>query len=136
MLPKEVLIEFPDGSYIPASLAHGGNGITVYGFADSAVLPKISSPVLVSGKDLKIGQTALAISTDGFAATGIVARVSNKGIYTTLPDIGIGSAVVDLSGNIIGISGGSVSGFLISSNVITTLLTATTTAATSTAVVK
>lgn len=135
-LPKEVLIEFPDGSYIPASLAHGGNGITIYGFADSAVLPKIPSPVLVSGKDLKIGQTALAISTDGFAATGIVARVSNKGIYTTLPDIGAGSAVVDLAGNIIGISGGSVSGFLIPSNVITTLLTATTTTATSTAVVK
>jgi len=132
-LPKEVLIEFTNGSFIPASLAHAGKGIAIYGFADDAVLPKMTSPVLVAPGDLKLGETALALSADGFAATGIVARVSEKGIYTTLPDIGAGSAAVDLSGNLIGIGAGVTPGLLIGTNVITVLLTATSTAATSTA---
>ncbi|MFA5996259.1 MAG: hypothetical protein WC790_00860 [Candidatus Paceibacterota bacterium] len=135
-LPKEVLIEFTNGSFIPASLAHAGKGIAIYGFADDATLPKMVSPVLVAPGDLKLGETALALSADGFAATGIVARVSEKGIHTTLPDIGTGSAVVDLSGNLIGIGAGATPGFLIGTNVITTLLTATSTAATSTAATK
>ncbi|MDO8231633.1 MAG: hypothetical protein Q7T37_00275 [bacterium] len=130
--PKEALMEFPDGTIIPASLAHAGNGIAVYGFADDAALPKMASPILVAAKDLNLGQTALAISAEGFAATGIVARVSGKGIYTTLPDMGVGSAAVDLSGNLIGISAGGTPGLLISAEKITALLTATSTTATST----
>lgn len=135
-LPKEALIEFPDGSHIPASLAHQGDGITIYGFSDDAALPKISSPVLVAASNLRLGETALAISAEGAAATGIVARVSAKGIYTTLPDIGAGSAAVDLSGNLIGIGAGATPGFLISADKITALLTATSTTATSTASAK
>jgi len=130
--PKEALMEFPDGTIIPASLAHAGNGIAIYGFADDAAIPKMTSPVLVAAKDLKLGQTALAISAEGFAATGIVARVSGKGIYTTLPDMGVGSAAVDLSGNLIGINAGGISGLLISADKITALLMATSTTATST----
>ncbi len=135
-LPKEALIEFSDGSYSPASLAHSGDGIVIYGFADSASLPRISSPVLVNPNDLKLGQTALAISLDGSATTGIVARVSSKGVHTTLPDIGVGSAAIDLSGNVIGISAGVIPGLLIPANWITSLLTSTSTTATSTASTK
>ncbi len=136
ILPQEVLVGFSDGTYISASRAHGGDGIIIYGFADNAVLPKITSPVLVDSNNLKLGQTALAISTDGSATTGIVARVSSKGVHTTLPDIGTGSAAVDLSGNLIGISAGGTPGFLIPSDRITTLLIATSTTATSTAVAR
>lgn len=135
-LPKEVLIEFPNGSFTPASLSHEGGGVSIYGFADNAVLPKISSPVLVAANDLKLGETALAFDVDGFASTGIVARISEKGVHTTLPDIGVGSAAVDLSGNLIGIGAGAVPGLLIPSNKISVLLIATSTAATSTAVIK
>ncbi|MHB0865447.1 MAG: hypothetical protein ACYC1Y_00885 [Minisyncoccota bacterium] len=135
-LPKEALIEFTNGSFVPASLAREGNGISVYGFADAAVLPKMSSPILIPSGNLKLGETALALGADGSAATGIVARVSEKGIHTTLPDIGTGSAVVDLSGNLIGISAGGTPGFLVSAGVITAILTATSTAATSTALAK
>jgi hypothetical protein len=134
-LPKEAVIEFADGSHVSASLAREGNGITVYGFADGASLPKASSPVLLNSKDLKLGQTVLALGVDGSAATGIVSRVTGKGIYTTLPDIGTGSAAVDLSGNLIGISAGATSGLLIGANVITALLTATTSSATATSTV-
>lgn len=126
-LPREALIEFPDGSYIAASLSHQGRGIAIYGFADGATLPKVTSPTLIAANNLKLGQTALAISTDGAASTGIVSRVSDKGIQTTLPDIGVGSAATDLSGNLIGISAGTVPGFLISADRIVDLLSATST---------
>ena len=132
ILPKEVLIGFPDNSFVAASLSHEGNGIMIYGFADAAKLPKAPATALVAASDLKLGETALAISADGSAATGIVARVSKKGVYTTLPDIGAGSAAVDLSGNLIGISAGAASGLLISADTIDALLSATSTPATST----
>lgn len=127
-LPKEVLVQFPDGAVIPASRARGGDGIYIYGFADAATLPKISSPTLVASADLKLGQTALAIGVDGSAATGIVSRVSTTGIHTTLPDIGTGSAAVDLSGNLIGIAAGGTQGLIISADKISALLAATSTA--------
>ncbi|MEK7604641.1 MAG: hypothetical protein AAB442_02500 [Patescibacteria group bacterium] len=132
-LPKEALISFTSGATSAASLVRQGGGIAIYGFADGAPLPKLTSPILISPSDLKLGQTVLALTADGSAATGIVARVNNKGIYTTLPDLGVGSAAVDLAGNLLGISTGNTSGFLIGTNVITSLLTATSTAATSTA---
>lgn len=126
-LPDEVLIEFTNGSYVAASLAHAGNGIAIYGFADDAVLPKLASPVLLAAGDLKLGQTALALGADGAAATGIVSRVSGTSVRTTLPDIGIGSAAVDLSGNLIGLADGAKQGSLISADAITALLAATST---------
>ncbi|HQT82590.1 MAG: hypothetical protein B7W98_00635, partial [Parcubacteria group bacterium 20-58-5] len=103
-LPQEALIEFTDGSYVAASISHAGKGITVYGFADDAVLPNMTSPTLLDTNSLKLGETVLALGADGSASTGIVSRVSTKGVYTTLPDIGVGSAAVDLSGNLIGVS--------------------------------
>jgi hypothetical protein len=133
ILPGEVLVEFTNGAYIAASLAHAGKGIAIYGFAGSASLPKMTSPTLIASGDLKLGGTVLALSADGAASTGIVSRVSVKGVYTTLPDIGTGSAAVDLSGNLIGIATGVTPGFLVGANTITALLTATSTTATSTA---
>lgn len=132
VLPKEVLIEFTNGSHIAASLVHEGKGIAIYGFADGVALPKTQSPTLIPASELKLGETVLAIGADGSAATGIVSRVSGKGVHTTLPDIGVGSAAVDLSGNLIGISAGTTQGLLISANIITALLNATSTIATST----
>lgn len=130
VLPQEAFIEFTNGTYLPASLDREGKGITIYGFSENATLPKMTSPTLVPASSLKLGETALTLGADGFASTGIVARVSGKGINTTLPDIGSGSAVVDLAGNLIGVSVGGTAGFLIGADVITALLTATSTAAT------
>ncbi len=133
-LPKEVLVGFTDGSYVGASLSHEGRGIAIYGFADKAPLFQTSAPELVSANNLKLGETALAIAADGSATTGIVARVGTDGIHTTLPDIGAGSATVDLSGNLIGIAAGGTAGLLIPTDAILALLTATSTTATSTPV--
>ena len=126
-LPKEVLIGFVDGSYIPASLAREGDGISIYGFADKAALPKASSPILVATGDLKHGETTVALTADGSAATGIIARVGERGVHTTLPDIGAGSAAVNLAGDLIGIGAGGTPGLLISAEKITALLIATST---------
>lgn len=126
-LPDEVLIEFTNGSYAAASLARAGKGVAIYGFADDAVLPKLASPALLATGDLKLGQTALALGADGSAATGIVSRVSGTSVRTTLPDIGVGSAVVDLSGNLIGLADGAKQGSLISAGAVAALLAATST---------
>lgn len=123
-LPKEVLIGFPSGALVPASLAKQGGGVAIYGFADAAPLPKATSPVLVSPDKLNLGQTALALGADGSASTGIIARVDANAVYTTLPDIGAGSAAVDLEGNVIGIGAGGTAGLLIPASVISTLLSA------------
>ena len=122
-LPREALIGFPGDIYIFASIAHEGDGVAIYGFADDATLPKATSPTLIATSDLKLGQTTLAIGADGSASTGIVARVSDDGVHTTLPDIGAGSAAVDLSGNLVGIGAGITPGLLIPTNKITALLT-------------
>lgn len=126
-LPKEALIEFQDGSFAPASLAHQGGGVAIYGFGNKAVLPKVSSPTLLASSDLALGQTVLAIGIDGSAASGIVSRVDKSGVHTTLPDIGAGSAAVDLQGNLIGIGAGGSAGLIYSSDKIKSLLTATST---------
>ena len=135
-LPKEVLIGFPGDIYITASLSRSGNGIAIYGFSDSVKLPKAPATTLVPSTALKLGQTALAIGADGSAATGIISRVGASGIHTTLPDIGTGTAAVDLSGNVIGIAAGETPGLLIPASVITALLSATSTTATTTAATK
>jgi hypothetical protein len=129
-LPKDVLVTFADGSTLPASLSREGNGIALYGFADGATFPSMPALSLVAAKDLRLGETALTLGTDGAAATGIVSRVWKDDIRTTLPSLGAGTAVVDLSGNLIGIVKGSeVSpGALFSADLVGALLSATSSA--------
>ncbi len=133
-LPRELVVTFSDGSSYPASLSRAGKGIVIYGFADDAKLPKISSPALLAPAHLKVGGTTLAVSADGTASTGIVSRIGTSSIFTTLSSasVGTGSAVVDLSGNLIGIVSGAPSGSLISAEVIAALLTSTSTVPTAT----
>jgi hypothetical protein len=126
-LPKEILVGFPGGTRIPASLARAGNGISIYGFSDKATLPKADAPALLAPTDLHLGDTALALTPDGSAATGIISRVNQEGVYTTLPDVGGGGAVVNLSGNLVGIGSGTLAGNLISASTIGNVLTATST---------
>ncbi len=125
--PKEIIVEFTNGALIPASLARAGEGVSIYGFADKATLPKADTPTLLSSSDLHLGETALALTGNGFAVTGIISRISADGVYTTLPNVGAGSAVVNLSGNLIGIGSGATSGLLIGASTVSAVLTATST---------
>ncbi|HVW82399.1 MAG TPA: hypothetical protein VHC68_00385 [Candidatus Paceibacterota bacterium] len=132
-LPAQAIIVFAGGTTSPASLAHEGGGIAIYGFGDSAELPAAPVPALVSPDTLKLGETVLAIDTDGSAATGIVSSVGKSAIGTTLGGIGTGVAAVDLSGNIVGLASGAAAGQLISAQGIFSLLSASSSATSSAA---
>lgn len=119
-LPREVVIVFPDGSSAEASLSRSGDTVTLYGFSDSATLPEAPAAKFVGFDSIAAGQTVVALAADGSAARGIVSKVDTAGISTTLAGIPAGSAAVNLSGDIIGISAGG--GSLVSAGNITALL--------------
>jgi hypothetical protein len=124
-LPNEVTIEFADNTTQMASLSHQGATLTIYGFGDAATIPSVPSPLIVDHSTLKPGQTAVAITADGSAVTGIVSKVDESGVNTNLPVTPAGVEAVDISGDIIGISSGTA-GLYYDADKITTLLTATT----------
>jgi hypothetical protein len=124
--PNTVIVEFADGTSQTASLSHQGATVTIYGFGDTATLPKVASPTIVPSASLKAGQAVVALTTDGSAVTGIISKVDETGVHTNLPLIPAGTTAVDLSGNIVGISMGTAGAYL-PADKITTLLNATTT---------
>ncbi len=126
-LPSQALIGFPDGSTAEVSLSHSTDAIVIYGFADKAALPAAGIPALVDPATLKIGETVLALDKNGAAVTGFVSKTDSGTGSTTLPATPRGSAVVDLSGNIVGISNGDNT--LDSAALISAALTATSTPA-------
>jgi hypothetical protein len=121
-LPKEVTIVFANGGSAPASLSKSGGGIAIYGFSDAAALPNAPSANLVPYGDLKAGQTTIAITRDNSALTGIVSKLSEAGVSTSLTGIPPGAASVNLSGAVIGIQG-LTPGLFIPTDSITALLT-------------
>ena len=121
-LPKEALIVFPGGVGVPASLSRGGATVTIYGFADQAVLPSVS-PDLLTSASLKQGQTAVGITRDGSAITAIISKVDPEGVRADLPGVPAGAGVVNISGDLIGIAS-SVPGLIYSADKILTLLSA------------
>lgn len=120
-LPREVMVVFANGESSAASLSKQGGGIAIYGFSDNATLPDAPATNPVPAAELKAGQTAIAITSDRAALTGIVSKVDSAGVNTSLTNIPPGSAAVNLSGSVIGIQG-LTPGLLIPTDAITTLL--------------
>ncbi len=123
-LPPEASIAFPDGSLVGASISRTGATLTIYGFSDTAKLPNTPSPDLVKSASLKQGQTLIALSHDGSAATGIISKVDADGVHAAITGISAGAAAVNISGDLIGIATG-VAGTFASADKILTLLSAT-----------
>lgn len=119
-MPKEVTIVFHDGSATDASLSKNGDTISIYGFSDTAKLPDApaSNPVAIG--DLTQGQTVIGLTKDKAAVTGIISKVDDSGITTTVTGIPAGAGVVDLTGAIVGVSAGD--GTLYSTDSIMSLL--------------
>lgn len=126
-LPSQANIEFPNGSTKPVTLVRIVDNLALYSFSDKVKLPKASMPKLMSRRNLKLGETVLAIRGDGSATTGIISQISNEGIHTTLPEIGVGVGVVDLSGNLVGIATNGKIRLLVGTEAINALLTSTST---------
>jgi hypothetical protein len=106
-LPAQAVIAFANGASAAVSLANSNADVAIYGFADSATLPALASPALLPLSSLAQGETALALAADGSALTGIISRITDKDVYTTLGTTPAGAAAVDLDGDIIGISDGA-----------------------------
>lgn len=119
-LMKEVTIVFPNGSAADASLSKQGNGVTIYGFSDTATLPDGPASNPVPAANLKQGQTIIALTKEKAVVTGIISKVDAAGITASITGVPAGAAAVDLSGNIIGIA--SVSGLFLSADRIVALL--------------
>lgn len=124
---KQAMIEFPDGSTKPVTLVRIVDGLALYGFSDSAKLPKTQMPKLIHKSSLKLGETVLAIRGDGSATTGIISQINKDTIKTTLPTVGAGVGVVDMSGSLVGISAHDTNKVLISAASVTSILEATST---------
>jgi hypothetical protein len=124
-LVREVVIVFPDGTSAEASRAKAGAVVTIYGFSDTATLPDAPTPRLIGYENLAAGQTTVALTSNRSAVTGIISKVDTSGIATSLTGVPAGSAAVNLSGDIIGISAGG--GVFVSADNISALLAATST---------
>lgn len=127
---KEVVVVFPDGSSVAASLVRAEDGVELYGFSDTAKLPDVSFPALVPTRNLRAGQSVYAIAGDGSAVTGIISLVGTDKVRTNLSVVPVGSAVVNSSGDVVGLAT-AVAGTLLSADLISSILSATSTPASS-----
>jgi len=122
-LPKEAVIEFADGTAIPASFSKSNASVYIYGFSDDADLPSAPAVTLAESSSLKQGQTLVALTKDSAAVTGIISKVEDAGIQTSLAGVPAGAGVVSLAGDVVGI-GSATPGSVISADVISALLSA------------
>lgn len=102
-LTGTVRVQFSDGTTAEATSAGTDGTLRRYEFAADAVLPQVTNASFVPSAQLKLGQTAIALSSEGGAVTGIISRVADM-VYTDLPGVPEGMAAVNLSGDIIGLS--------------------------------
>lgn len=119
-LPKEVTIMFSNGSTADASLSKNGDAIAIYGFSDTAMLPNAAAANPIAIGDLKQGESVVGLTKDRAAITGIISKVGDSGIITSLAGIPAGAGVVDLTGSVVGVSAGD--GTLYSTDSIMSLL--------------
>lgn len=102
-LPGRITVTFPDGTQFEADRIAEDASLFVYAFPEGTVLPGASATSLMSSAEVKAGQTAIALDGAGAAVTSIVAKADASGIIASLPGVPAGSAVVTLSGAILGI---------------------------------
>ena len=113
-------VAFPDGSVIEAYRDEEQNGIAIYRFVESAVLPQAPTARLFASTDVRQGQTVITTAADGSATTGIVTKIEGTVLQTPLQGVPQGAGVVNLAGEVLGLAAGG--GAVISADRITALL--------------
>lgn len=103
-LPGTITVEFSDGTRAEARSETTSGSAERYGFAVDAVIPSAVEPHFKTPGELKEGQTVIARSASGQVVTGIITQVSATAFSTDLPSIPVGAAVVNLSGDVVGMS--------------------------------
>lgn len=109
--PSSVYVVFADGTGSIANRTGAEDVLVAYTFDAGAVIPDSGVANLVAPGDVKAGETAISLSGDGSAETGIVSLVGQGTLGTSIPQIPAGMGVVDINGDVIGIGlggGGTV----------------------------
>ncbi len=119
-LPGHITVVFSNGTRVEADRVAEDASLKLYTFAPGTVLPEAPLAKLVPSAEVKQGQTAIGLTLDGKAVTGIIAKIDAEGVHADLPSVPGGAAIVNLSGGVIGIHTGS--GLYVSSERIDTLL--------------
>ncbi len=118
-LPGTIRTELSNAEIVEATETKTEGMLRAYTLSENAVLPQVSGARILTNADLRQGQTVIALSNEGAAVTGIITRLGDY-VYTDLPGIPQGAAVVNLSGDVVGISLGD--GRLVPGDSITALL--------------
>lgn len=119
-LPGHITIVFPNGTRVEADRSAEDASLKLYSFVPDTVPPQAPVAKLIPLSAVKQGQTVIAIASDGKAVTGIVAKTDAEGVYADLPGIPTGAAIVNISGEVLGIHAGG--GIYISAQRIDALL--------------
>lgn len=101
-LPGTLSVEFADGTRIEARTSGNEGTAKRYEFAEDAILPSAIEPSFKAPGELKEGQTVIARTASGSVTTGIITQLDTEVLTTNLPAIPAGAAVVNLSGDVIG----------------------------------
>jgi hypothetical protein len=118
-LPGTVTVEFSDGTRAEARALNDEGPVERYLVDENVALPVVPAARLVPLSELRQGQTAIALSADRAAVTGIVSLVTPEYAKTDIPGMVLGEPVVNLSGDLIGLS--IEDGYLLKTEAVTAL---------------
>lgn len=105
-LPGHVTVVFSGGARVEADKTAEEGSLKLYAFPGGAPLPQGIGATLAPLSSVKQGQTVIGLTSEGKAVTGIVAKVDSLGVYAELPGVPQGAGIVNLSGELLGISAG------------------------------
>lgn len=108
-MPDNIHVTFSDGTTASATRLRDDGRLVLYQLQDGTTLPQVRSAELTASKDLKQGQTLIALAEDGSVVTGLVTKVDQNGIQSNLPIVPAGSVFFTLAGDIAGVSAGTAS---------------------------
>ncbi len=118
---EQITVVFADGTNAPATYTRTVGGVALYSFASDATLPNVPTFALVSGKNVRAGQSIFAIAADKSVVTGIISFAGADRISTTLAAVPAGSQVVNASGDVVGLAG-VAAGSLVAADAISDVL--------------
>ncbi len=101
-LPDHVTVTFSTGASVEATKSGEDGALKRFSLAGTA--PALPSESFADVSKLKQGQTAIGVTADGKAVTGIISRVGADSLDADLPELPPGAALVNLSGAIIGVA--------------------------------
>ncbi len=105
-LPGHVTVQFANGTTAEADRVSEDGTMYAYVLVPGATGPSTAALKFLEGASVKAGQTVIALDGAGNALTSIVSKVEAEAVTADLPGLLPGTGAVNLSGDLIGLSGG------------------------------